>query len=215
LNGKKISPTEQRLRALLAEQNSREAELINRFVSAATSGDVAGFETAMHELWDGGILLQQAFRAVGRLQRVAPAIRAYFLQKWISDGDSIRNEMREDRFLLPALRMLLPPYNGPAVRLYRGDSAFNRRRRTYGMSWSARRDVAEGFALGIWRRFRGGSVLLETLAPAEAIICVPHLHDDTFEEAEYLVDRRRLSSVKILARFAEDHSPPPTERPAV
>ena len=207
---KKISPAEERLRASYGELRSREAEKVNRLVSAATRGDIAAFESAMQDLWDGGDLLQRAFGAVCRLQRVPPEIKEYFLQKWIRDGDAIRDEFRKDRFLLPVLRTLLPPYEGPAVRLYRGDSAFNRRRRSYGMSWSAHREVAERFALGIWRTFKGGSVLLETVAPPEAIICAVHLHDDNFKEAEYLVDRRRLPLVKVLARFSEE---PPIKRP--
>ena len=57
------------------------------------------------------------------------------------------------------------------MRLYRGDGAHNRRRRTYGLSWSVERDVADDFARGWWRDGKGGSVLLATDAPAGAIIC--------------------------------------------
>jgi hypothetical protein len=49
----------------------------------------------------------------------------------------------------------------------------------------------------------GGSVLLETLAPAEAIICAPALLDDRYGEKEYIVDRRRLTFVNVIDRFPQ------------
>jgi hypothetical protein len=47
----------------------------------------------------------------------------------------------------------------------------------------------------------GGSVVLETLAPPNAIICAPALLDDRYAEEEYIVDRRRLTLVKVIDRF--------------
>ena len=84
--------------------------------------------------------------------------------------------------------------------LYRGDSAWNRKRRTYGLAWSTKREVAEGFARGTWRTFKGGSVLLSTVAPREAIICCV---GNERGEAEYLVDRRALKVVSVVERFAQ------------
>src|SRR5690606_17139289 len=99
-------------------------------------------------------------------------------------------------------RMLLPPYDGAPMLLYRGEGARNLRRRTYGPSWTKSREMAETFALqDRWRYTRGGSVLLETLAPAEAIICA----SDEFQEEEYLVDRRMLDNVKVLDRYPQLH----------
>jgi hypothetical protein len=68
-------------------------------------------------------------------------------------------------------------------------------------------EVARGFANGHWRTFNGGSVVISTLAPREAIISVPGLEHERFEaENEYLVDRRRLKAVDVLERFSQ---PPP------
>lgn len=125
------------------------------------------------------------------------------LQRWIEDGDTIRELAGSDAALIDGLRFCLPVYRGCAVTLYRGDSAFNRRRRTYGMSWSSDRSTAEGFARGVWQAHEGGSVLLKTLAPAEAIFCAPALLGDEFAEGEYLVDRRRLVRVEVLKRFPQ------------
>ena len=50
-------------------------------------------------------------------------------------------------------------------------------------------------------RFRWGSVLLDALAPREAIVCAPGLLDDRYGEQEYVVDRRRLKAITVIERF--------------
>jgi hypothetical protein len=109
--------------------------------------------------------------------------------------------------LADALRVLLPAYAGPGLTLYRGDSCYNRRCRSYGLSWSSERECAASFAQDLWQTFDGGSVLLCTDAPAMSIICAPHRLGDDYGEAEYLVDRRRLGAVHVLQRYPQK---PPT-----
>ncbi len=59
------------------------------------------------------------------------------------------------------------------------------------------RDVtaAEDFAEDRAQKYRGGTFVLKTLAPAEAIICAPALLRDVSDrfawEREFLVDRRK------------------------
>jgi hypothetical protein len=90
------------------------------------------------------------------------------------------------------------------------------------MSWSADVSIAEWFARE--RQVHdGGSVLLETLAPPAAIICVvdypkpftkqeiarikrehPHAEMIEFhEEREYVVDRRYLKGVAVVRRYPQ------------
>jgi len=57
--------------------------------------------------------------------------------------------------------------------------------------------------MGMWRKFEGGSVLLEAKASSEAIISAPALLDDYYGEEEYIANRRRLSVVKVLERFSQ------------
>jgi hypothetical protein len=137
---------------------------------------------------------------------VHPDLRPSFLRHWEESGDSLRSTLDDDLLLLDLLRLLLPPYVGPAVELFRGETAWNRRRRTYGQAWSASREAATCFAIHKPRRSSvGGSVLLRTVAPPDAIICAPHvLGARRPTEAEYIVDRRRLSGgVTVLERFSE------------
>jgi hypothetical protein len=122
---------------------------------------------------------------------------------WLPFGDHIREEVGDDLLLADALRVLLPTYRGPAMRLWRGESAWNRRRRTYGLSWSRHADVAHGFARGVTRTHQGGSVVLETCAPAEAIICAVPSSVDRYGEREVLVDRRRLGKIRVIARYEQ------------
>jgi hypothetical protein len=116
-------------------------------------------------------------------------------------GDSLRQEVGDDLILCDALRVLLPPYKGPApLRVYRGEQAFNRKRRTYGLSWSRDREVATSFANGFTRYAEGGSVLLEANAPRPAIISII---GSWRNEKEVIIDRRKLNEVRVLARYPQ------------
>jgi hypothetical protein len=113
---------------------------------------------------------------------------------------------------LDALRVLFPPYQGSAMRLWRGAAARELRlRKLYGPSWSANIEEADFFAR-CFQTCPGGSVVLETLAPAEAIISAPCLTGPYFEDAhgkrqyderEYLVDGRRLNTVRVVRRYRQ------------
>ena len=59
----------------------------------------------------------------------------------------------------------------------------------------------------LWQPSRGGSVLLETYAPADVIICAPALLDDRYAEEEYIIDRRRLRAVRVIERFSQRDFP--------
>jgi hypothetical protein len=100
-----------------------------------------------------------------------------------------------------ALRLLLPVYQGLGLRLFRGESFFNRRRRSHGLSWSDDSEVARSYAeSGVCRTANGGSILLAVDAPAEAIICA---HAIRFGEREFLVDRRCLKGISVVGRYQQ------------
>jgi hypothetical protein len=72
------------------------------------------------------------------------------------------------------------------------------------LSWSAKRSVAETFGEGTSGLYEDGSVLLETLAPPEAILTkMP----ERYGEGEYLVDRRRLRAVRVLRSLRQKAEP--------
>jgi hypothetical protein len=123
---------------------------------------------------------------------------------WVEHGDHIRSEVDDDLVLNKALWSLLPRYIGPApLTLYRGEALGNRSRRTYGQAWTTDVEVARNVALGTFRSFEGGSVLLKTTASGQAIISAPAHGEDRYREQEYLVDRQRLGCVEFVERSTQ------------
>ena len=188
-------------------QQDRAKEVVREFVQGAVTGSPERMLACFDEIemgigepsggWVG------VMRAVSRQPSVPRVTREFFLRVFIKWGDHLRQEC-SDLVLADGLRMLLPKYGGSAKRLYRGESFSNRRRRTYGLSWSASADVARCHAEKRESRSSpGGSLLLETMAPADSIISRVPATTDHYHEEEYVVDRRRLTSVGVLERFTE------------
>jgi hypothetical protein len=192
-----VDPSD-RAKILLAAFRRREREAANLFADAIRRGEglaVAG-EVDMALAW------KAAIRAAGRLTGLSNASRQVFLDFWVQHGDALRQEAGADHELLAALRACLPPYRGPGRVLYRGEAARNRRRRTYGSSWSSDRRVAEAFAEGGAHNYEGGTVLLVADVPAEAIVAAA---PRSTGEREFIVDRRWLKagSVRVLRRIQQ------------
>jgi hypothetical protein len=188
----------------IAEELRRERAARMQFTRALQAGDPAAFIESLTKLdwvYDG---LRWALRKVAKLDEVDPKIKEACLQFWINSGDHLRQEVDDDLMIVRALRMLLPRYAGSAWTLYRGESALNWKRRTYGLAWSSRQDVADSFAkTGVYRTSAGGSVVLEVQASPDAIICALLHHDDRYGEDEYLIDRRKVTAVKVLRRYPQ------------
>ena len=127
------------------------------------------------------------------------------MRAWVGAGDHIRSEVDDDLILIRGLRRLLPSYRGPPRTFYRGESVYNWKRRTYGLSWSGQVDVARGFAessyVGSYRYFEGGSVLVKVVARSHNMICA--VTDDHYVEEEYLLDRRGLKGVTAVQRYQQ------------
>jgi hypothetical protein len=138
--------------------------------------------------------LWRAFMKAVSARPCPEKLRRSFLDGYIRQGDHIRSEVGDDLILIDGLRSLLPRYTGPVMTLYHGEGALNRSRRTYGLAWTASPEVARDHAGRLWQETKGG-------APKEAIICAPGLINDRYGEQEYLVDRRRLTSIRVVERF--------------
>ena len=193
--------TEKEMRELFAAERRRNREAVQIFVDAVQSGEEERFIDSLQNCLILGVG-SRAMRAVAKIQNVPDEIQRVALRVWVREGDSLRSEVRDDCALLDGLRVLLPRYGGAPMKLYHGTSWLNRCHRTYGLGWSISPSIAEGFAGGIWRTFEGGSVLLMTRAPTDAVICAVG-NEDAYGEEEYLVDRRRLGVVNVLARYSQ------------
>jgi hypothetical protein len=180
---------------LVDPQRKREQALCRRAVQAVKDSDVDTFNNLLGEA-DSWWCQEKLFRAIARAApRPSEAFRHGFLIIWKVYGDKFRDQIN-DVVLVWALPFLLPRYRGRAVRLYRGCGV-----EQGGLSWTSNLDAARSFALGTAQHC--DAQIIETLAPAKAIICAPALIDDDDDEAEYVVDWRRLRKVRVLERFRQ------------
>ena len=185
------------------KQHLRDRQAIRDATAAVQSGDADTFFGLIVEIDQALDGWRPLFRAITRGGVRPPAdFGRRFSDLMSTHGDHIRQECGDDLTLVRALRVIFPPHEGVALRLYRGEGAENRRRRTYGASWSLDREVAASFAQGLWQSSRGGSVLLETDAPPEAIVMVMR-GGHHGAEREVLVDRRRLTGTRVLRRYPQ------------
>lgn len=191
---------EDEFRAALAEARRRERAAADKFAQGigAEDGDLVIESLQDLALYGGGA---SAFRKAIRHGGRSAAFRERMLGLWLTNGDDLRDSAPSDLLLIDLLRVVLPPYAGAPLTLYRGDSARNRKRRTYGMSWTTDESIAQAFAHGYRDIYMGGTVVLKTVAPPDAIICAPAEIDNRYEEAEYVVDRRRLYDVRVIERL--------------
>ena len=177
---------------------------IQEFVDACRGTDVEAFRYATVGLSNDGVsplAWRYAMQAVALTQpRMAPELRDWFSLFWFSMP--VAACVVDEDILRSALRVLLPPYRGPAVRLYRGTSAMERR--PYGLSWSTDPASALRHAENHTKTTGEVSVVLETMALPEAIISAvsetADIHSGSHER-EYIVDGDRLDGVACISSF--------------
>lgn len=182
--------TIRKAKASKAALTATHARIDAEFMSAAKNHDVRGATER--------VLEKLSFTAQTELEP-SDAFKNEFLAFWKEHGDAVR---LAHPHLLSELHKFLPAYRGGQMRLYRGDTFKNYKRRVYGASWSASREVAMDFAIEHATWFEDGGVLLETVAPADAIVCALCQFDDEFNEAEYVVNPLHLRDVRAVQRFS-------------
>lgn len=140
-----------------------------------------------------------AMKKVGRLASIAPEVREAFIPVWVEKAH-LPLTVGDRPTLARALRIIFGPADvKEPVRLYRGCGAKERRSGAYGFSWSTDRETARVFAEQR-RRLPQGAVVLQTVAPAEAILLVRE-PEDWFDEGEVVVDPYRLGRVTVVERL--------------
>lgn len=183
---------------------AKQRQLALDLVDAVRASDLKRFADALDALDYEDDAFTRAMREVAKLPRPSAEFQSYCFDLWLRHGDHLRDLTNGANVLAAGLRVLLPPYTGPTLMIYRGDSWFNRCRRTYGPSWTTSIEVARHFASDTpWRTCVGGSVLLETMAPADAIVCAPGQIDNRYGEREIVVEPRRLGKVNVVERFEQ------------
>jgi hypothetical protein len=206
----------------LRKERRAAADAASCFVQACRNSDATGFYEAVdliNAAVGGWTVAMRKFAETVR--SVSPEIKSAFRDVWI-ESKMLPLGVGDHRALCDAVRVLLPRYLGPTVRLFRGAGAEERRRRLYGICWSSDIAVADRFAQQR-QSWDGGSVLLETVAPEPAIISAidypnpltreeirtlkrkyPDVHISEFhDEREYIVDRRYLNAVTVVRRYLQ------------
>ena len=130
-------------------------------------------------------------------------IQANFHLAWTVRGFRLREALDDDGLLLAALCVLLPPYKGDGLSLFRGEQAGRYAAGKLGFGWTPKREAAEMFASGLCASYDGGGVLLEATAPARAIIAGPSAHSGWLDEHEHVVDPSRLRNIRPVAWFPQ------------
>jgi hypothetical protein len=142
---------------------------------------------------------------VSKLRGVSDGIHSAFLPIWI-ESKTLPLKVGHRPTLAAALRVLMPPsYNGPRLRLYRGATAGERRRRLYGFSWTTRIDVARNKFAAQYQDW-DGSVVLETVAPPDAILLLRE-DEKYYDEGEVVIDPFKLSRVDVVERMPPRSNP--------
>lgn len=191
---------EREMREALAAERKADRQGAAAFARACRDGDVELMLSAVDFLNENTIEgWRLAMRQVGTLPAVSPEIRTAFLNVWI-EAKHLPLTVGHRPTMARALHVLMPPIPlNEALTLFRGTSAFERSRRSYGFSWTTRREIAEQFAEQA-RLSESGAVLLETRAEPGAV----HLRREDegyYDEAEIVVDPYRLGKVRVVARY--------------
>ncbi|HEY1398156.1 hypothetical protein [Roseateles sp.] len=129
----------------------------------------------------------------------SPKVRARFHTQWHVSHHFIRGLVDDDRLMLAAARAWLPRYEGPDLKLFRGENLGRYRTGRIGYGWTDRLSIAEMFAAGPNSVGTGGVVLTANV-PAAAIVAGPASHSsDWLQENEFTVDVALLEAVSVVA----------------
>lgn len=191
---------EREIRAALAAERKADRQGAAAFARACRDGDVELMLNAVDFLNANTIEgWRLAMRKVGVLPTVSPEIRAAFLNVWI-ESKHLPLAVGHRPTMARALHVLMPPIPlSEPLTLFRGTSALERSRRSYGFSWTTCRGIAERFAEQACLS-ESGAVLLETQAEPGSV----HLRREDegyYDEAEVVIDPYRLGKVRVVARY--------------
>jgi hypothetical protein len=125
-----------------------------------------------------------------------------FATYWIEGGHRIREQLADDHALALFLRLMLPPYAGESITLFRGENLARWSANSVGFGWTSEIAVAQMFAAGL-NAVRGGGVLLTGHFQGSAIISGPNAHSSYLGEQQFTVDPFGGTLIQSLASFPQ------------
>jgi len=129
--------------------------------------------------------------------RVDDSFREGFRSRTCEFGYRFRQSVRDLTVVIAAFRHLLPPYSGPSLHLYRGELTSKHESRDYGFSWTTSLQIAQMFASRRMAVDNEPGILLETIAPVEAIIAGPAPTSPN-REHEHIIDPHKLKDIRVI-----------------
>lgn len=119
---------------------------------------------------------------------------------WIEAGHHMREQIADTRLLVCLLRRLLPPYEGKAIELFRGENRDRWKNGAIGLAWSADAETARMFASGL-NAVGSGGVLLKARFEPDAIISGPNAHSNYLGESQFTVDPFAVTTISATEFF--------------
>ena len=123
---------------------------------------------------------------------------------WVVAGHRVREQISNDRKLINLLRILLPPYNGVTLHLYRGENQIRFNAGSIGLAWTTEIRVAQMFGQGL-NSCPSGGILLKAKFQPEAIICEPNRHSKYLGEYQYTVDPLQATNMEVVEHYPESN----------
>lgn len=123
-----------------------------------------------------------------------------FHTTWTVAGHHIRSQIGDDRKVVKLLRQVLPKYDGPDIKLYRGENLERCREKQVGFCWTRSVETARMFGRGLNATGMGG-VLLVCQCSATSIIAGPSKHSEYLEEEEFTVDPFRIDEIVVAETY--------------
>ncbi|MFQ5774762.1 MAG: hypothetical protein ACE5GS_09615, partial [Kiloniellaceae bacterium] len=123
-----------------------------------------------------------------------------FHTTWTVAAHHIRSQIGDDRKLVKLLRQLLPKYDGPNIKLYRGENLERWREKQVGFCWTRSVETARMFGRRLNATGMGG-VLLVCQCSAASIIAGPSKHSEYLGEEEFTVDPFRIERIVVAETY--------------
>ena len=133
-------------------------------------------------------------------QKLAPDATEQFGTYWVEAGHHIREQIADDRVLVRLLRHILPPYEGEAIELFRGENRNRWKSGVVGLAWTASGETARMFGSGL-NAVGSGGVLLKARFEPEAIISGPNGHSRYLGEGQFTVDPFAAPTLSAIEFF--------------
>jgi hypothetical protein len=142
-------------------------------------------------------------KSLSNAEPASIAMKDSFHSQWVESGAFIRESINNDLILIKLLTLLLPPYDGDSLVLYRGENKTRFDEGRIGFCWTQDLSIAEMFGSGL-NAYKSPGLLLRAEVPACSILAGPNEHSRYLGENEFTVNPSLLSNITVLEIFPDN-----------